>query len=278
MYSAEQLGFIRKKYATMPLSEVTRLFNKRFGLNMTHKAVLSACKNHGITCGRKGKERINPYRGFFTKGKIDFLISKYKEYSLTELTDIFNAEFHSDKTKGQIRSAIHSRGIVCGRTGHFGKGHVTWNKGVKGFMGPNVTSFKKGNTPAHRRPLGSERIDSKDGFILVKIAEPNPHVPGSKTRFKHKHVHVWEQLHGPVPKNHVVAFKDSNKLNCDPGNLMLLRRSELLSLNQHGYKDAPDEIKPSVLLLAKLEAKAGFRLRPGRVGRRKNIKECAANG
>ena len=32
--------------------------------------------------------------------------------------------------------------------------------------------FAKGNVPPNHRPVGSERI-SKDGYIEVKVAEPN---------------------------------------------------------------------------------------------------------
>jgi len=134
-------------------------------------------------------------------------------------------------------------------------------------MGANPTSFKKGSVPANRKPIGTERIDSKDGFILVKIAEVNPHT-GAPTRYKHKHVHVWEQAHGKVPAGLVVAFKDGDKQNCALDNLMLLTRAELLVLNLHGYKGMPDELRPTVLIMAKLEVKAKIRTRPGR-GREK---------
>jgi hypothetical protein len=34
-----------------------------------------------------------------------------------------------------------------------------------------------------------------------------------------------------------------------------ITRAELLALNQHNYKETPDEFKPSVLAVAKLEVK-----------------------
>ena len=106
--------------------------------------------------------------------------------------------------------------------------------------------------PANRKPLGHERVCSKDGYVLIKVAERNPHT-GFPTRYKHKHVHIWEQAHGPVPAGQVVIFMDGDKLNFEPQNLMLVTRAQLLRLNKHGYKDAPKDIKPSVLALSKLE-------------------------
>jgi hypothetical protein len=202
----------------------------------------------------------------FTPEQIRFLQDNYAGKSAAAMTEMFNLAFQTAITLQQIRTAVHNRGINSGRTGRFEKGLTPWNRDKKGYIGANPTSFVKGNRPANWQPLGTERIDSKDGFILVKIAERNPYT-GAPTRYKHKHVHVWETLHGPVPKGHVVAFRDGIKINCEPDNLMLLTRAELLVLNQHGYKDVPPELQPAVLALVKVEAKAGFRTRPGR-GRR----------
>ena len=159
-----------------------------------------------------------------------------------------------DKTEQQIKTFVHNRGITCGRSGRFEKGNKPWNSGTKGLTGANISSFRKGCVHPKLKPIGSERIDTKDGYIYIKIAEPDPYT-GFPTRYKQKHVHVWEQRHGPVPKGMVVAFRDSDRLNVDPENLMLISRAELLRLNKHGYKDVPAELKPSVLALAKLEVK-----------------------
>ena len=185
---------------------------------------------------------------------LDFLRTGYASMPIAALTTAFNAHFGVDRTRQQIKTAVHNRGIVCGRTGRFEKGQQAWNKGVKGYMGPNVTSFKKGHKPANWEPLGTERIDAKDGYIQIKVAERDPYT-GFPTRYKLKHVYLWEQMHGPVPKGHAVAFRDGKKLNCVPENLMLVTRAELLRLNKYHYIEQPEEIKPSVLALAKLEVK-----------------------
>lgn len=199
----------------------------------------------------------------YTTQQLQFLREGYREMSIRDLTSAFNSQFGTSRSEGQIRATTRNHRFKSGRTGQFEKGNTSWNLGKKGYIGANRTSFKKGNTPANRKPLGAERIDVKDGFVMVKIAERNPYT-GSPTRYKHKQVHVWETTYGPIPKGHVVAFKDGNKLNCDPTNLMLVTRAELLVLNSHKYKDQPEELKPSVLALAKLEAKAGIRTRPSR--------------
>lgn len=207
---------------------------------------------------KKGKNKLR-----YTTKQLQFLRKKYSMISQRDLTAAFNAEFGTAKNVAQIKSVLRNHHIRSGRTGRFEKGHKTWNKETKGLTGANSTSFKKGNKPANRKPLGAERIDSKDGYILMKIKERDPYF-GFPTRYKHKHVHVWEKKHGPVSAGHIIAFKDSNRMNCRLKNLMLLSRAELLVLNQHKYREMPDELKPSVLALAKLEAKAGIRTCPSR--------------
>ncbi len=176
-----------------------------------------------------------------------------------ELTALFNRKFGEDRTVIAITGALNRNNIQSGRTGRFEEGSSPWNADTKGLTSANITSFKKGNIPANIKPLGSERI-SADGYREIKIAEKNPYT-GSPTRYKLKHVHIWEKANGPVPKGHILIFKDGNQLNCDIGNLALLSRAELLALNQHNYRRAHDELKPSIMALAKLQTKAKIRIR-----------------
>lgn len=197
----------------------------------------------------------------FSHAEAEFITEGYKTMTLPDLTEAFNARFPR-KSLNQIRAFTRNHGITSGRTGCFEKGQTPWNLGKKGYMGANATSFKAGNLPHNKRRLWSERI-GKDGFIEISVPEKNPRT-GHPTRFKHKHVWLWECENGPVPKRHAVAFKDGNNQNCVIENLMLVTRAELLAMNLHGYKNMPEELKPSVLALAKLEAKAGIRVRPAR--------------
>ncbi|HEU4708777.1 MAG TPA: hypothetical protein VFS17_05645, partial [Methylophilaceae bacterium] len=81
----------------------------------------------------------------------------------------------------------------------FPKGHVPANKGKKGisYPGMEATQFKPGHKPGNYRPVGSTRICSKDGYVLIKIEEG---------MFKWKALHriVWERMNGAVPPGHVV--------------------------------------------------------------------------
>ena len=238
----------------MNIRDLTRVFNRRFNDTKTEEAIKSALGNRGIICGRTHGNRFVTPRRLCTPEQDQFLKINYPEMSVIKLTIAINAEFGTRFTDEQIKTYVHNNKIPSGRTGQFKKGHINWNKGTKGICKPNSGSFKKGNTPGNLKPLGHERICSKDGFILIKIVEKNPYT-GASTRYKHKHVYVWEQENGKTPEGMVIVFRDGIKLNCELDNLMLLSRAELLRINQKGYKDAPGELKPSILALARLEVK-----------------------
>jgi len=254
-YSPEQIEFLRTGYQSMNVHGLTKAFNKRFGMEKSETAIHSALTNHKITCGRAHKDRLVDRHRIYNDEHLNFLRVNYKQMTRKELTKAFNEHFGTQRTENSIKACINNHKIRSGRSGCFEKGIKPWNTGTKGLTGRNKTSFKKGNIPPNVKPLWDERICPKDGFILMKVPEENPYT-GFSTRYKHKHVWVWEQEHGPVPEGMVVAFRDGNKLNCNLDNLMLLARAELLFLNQYGYKDAPDELKPSILAMAKLKAKA----------------------
>jgi hypothetical protein len=273
-YSAEQLEFLRVGFAVMQVPELTDSFNARFGMSQTMGKIRAALHNHKMTCGRKpGNPKGTSY--LFTKVQAAFIADGYKRLSIAELTAAVNRRFGTQFTKEQLKSFTHNHSIHSGRTGRFEQGHNSWNAGTKGqgLTGANPTSFKKGQIPHTKLRLWSERIN-RDGFIEISIPERNPYT-GAPTRFKHKHVWLWEVKNGPVPKGHAVIFIDGDPQNCVEENLMLVTRAELLSLNLHGYKEVPADLKPSVLALAKVEAKARIRIRPAR-GR--NVRRSHANG
>ena len=206
----------------------------------------------------------------YTPEQARFLRDNSTGRTVAELTELFNERFNDDKTILQIKAFVKNRHITSGKTGQFEKGQTPWNRGIKGYMGANTTSFKPGNLPHNHKPLWSERV-SKDGYIEMSIPESNPHT-GFWSRYKPKHVWIWEQAYGPKPKGSVVIFRDGNNRNFDIENLILVTRAELLALNLHDYREMPCELKPSVLALARMEVKAGIRTRPGR-GRKRTISQ-----
>lgn len=165
-----------------------------------------------------------------------------------ELTQIFNEKFKMQLTVQGLSSLCKRNKWRTGRTGCFEKGRTPPNKGTKGLTGANRTSFKKGQSVWNTKPIGYERIDKKDGYIHIKIAEPNV--------FALKHRHEWEKHYGPVPDNHVVAFKNQDKTDCRIENLILMSKSEMVRYAQSFHKLANSETNETCLLMAKVKTKA----------------------
>lgn len=132
------------------------------------------------------------------------------------LTQSFNAKFDRSISQQNITGLCKRNKWANGRDTRRKKGCVSWNKGVTGYMGANKTSFKKGVMPHNHKPVGHERI-TKDGYIMVKVAEPK--------KFRPKQIITWEKVHGKLPKGYNLRFLDNDRANCDIDNLMLIPRS-----------------------------------------------------
>lgn len=165
-----------------------------------------------------------------------------------ELTAAFNKKFQSNRSYSSITQICSKNGWACPvNTGRFQKGSTPFNKGKKGFISANVTSFKKGNRPKNARSVGTiTRRKEKSGYWYqrIKIAEPNI--------WKMLHVYIWEQRYGEIPKGKFVVFKDKNPLNVSIENLMLVSRSEHARLNQK-YANIDGSLKETALQTIRLK-------------------------
>jgi len=248
-YLDKHIEFLRKGYASMRAPELTRAFNKTFRTNCSEIAIKSVLRKHDIKCGRKTGNTTGAYR-LLTPEQAQFVKDFYPLLDRNKLTKELNSKFGTDITVLQLVYFVNNHHMRSGRTGGFEVGSIPMNKGTKGLTGKNRTTFRPGNVPVNLKSVGSERTD-KYGYIHIKIAERNPYT-GSSTRYKPKHVVVWESFFGPVPKGKVVIFSDCDKKNFNISNLRLVSRAELLRLNRLGYSKAPRELKQSIFGLAKL--------------------------
>jgi hypothetical protein len=263
IYSDDQLLFLENGCLWMAIGRLTVAFNSCFGLEKTERQISSAMKNHRIRGGRAVKSGRRPSRGpLLTAEEKIFVEKMYKVHSITDLTAALNRRFGLAVKTSQLKTYVFNHGIKSGRDGCFVKGDLPWNTGTKGtgICKPNSGCFVKGNIPGNIRPVGAERIDTKDGYVHVKVNEENPYT-GAKTRFKGKHVVEWEKHNGPVPEGMVVRLIDGNNENCEPENLLLVTRAEHLRLTQLEFGAYPEEIKRSVVALARLEVKTFARSR-----------------
>lgn len=194
-----------------------------------------------------------------------FILDNYKGRYNQELADLFNQKFNTNITSRTIKSYKANNKLNSGLTGKFRKGQTPHNKGKK--MPKEVyekvkhTMFAKGNVPPNHRPVGSERI-SKDGYIEVKVAEPN------KWRLKQRV--VYEEAKGKIPESCPIIFLDGNKRNFDIDNLRCITRSELLYLNCNGLNNS-NEITETGILMARLDRAKNKKKQELKD---KNVKKC----
>ena len=201
----------------------------------------------------------------YTDEMKQFILDNYKGRYNQELADLFNQKFNTNITSRTIKSYKANNKLNSGLSGKFRKGQAPHNKGKK--MPKEVyekvkhTMFAKGNVPPNHRPVGSERI-SKDGYIEVKVAEPN------KWRLKQRV--VYEEAKGKIPEGCPIIFLDGNKKNFDIDNLRCVTRSELLYLNCNGLNNS-NEITETGILMARLDRAKNKKKQELKD---KNVKKC----
>ncbi|WP_026470070.1 HNH endonuclease signature motif containing protein [Alkanindiges illinoisensis] len=185
-------------------------------------------------------------KGFYiqyTAAQLEF-IEQHKEMERHALTALVNQQFGTAFTYDQIKGLCTRKGWKTGRTGCFAKGMKTWNKGMKGLQVSPKSTFKKGNIPATAKPVGHERID-RDGYVYAKVE--------GHRRMVLKHHYVWEKVNGAIPKGHIIAFKDGDKLNCSLENLVLVKRGVMAIMN-HKYSHEPNpDYTPLYLNMARID-------------------------
>lgn len=137
------------------------------------------------------------------------------------------------------------------------KKDIPANKGKKGSMSPEqyekckATMFKKGNIPANHRPIGSERIDERDGSTLVKVQDGQ-----LQKNWMPKGRYIYEQAHGKIPAGHKVIFADGDHSNFDLDNLILVSNAEELIMNQRKLISKEAEFTKTGAVIAKVLNKA----------------------
>ena len=150
-------------------------------------------------------------------------------------------------------------GDNVGAAYRYPKGHVPFNKGVKGvcYEGCKPTQFKPGRLPHTWTQIGTERL-SKEGYLQRKITDTGV------TRRDYVAVHhlLWIEHNGPIPAGHAVAFKDGNKQRISLDNLELVSRAELMRRNSY-HNNYPKEVAQLIQLRGALQRKINRRIKDG---------------
>lgn len=256
-YTKEHYDFICQVAPGRYNDEITQMFNKKFGTDIKVSQINAYKKNHGIK-SNVSRHRSSNNTGLFNKNQMAFILANVEGKGNQDLVDLVNKTFNLSITKQQMKTWKANHNISSGLTGYFNKGHAPANKGTKGLynVGGNKTSFKKGQKAHNYKPVGSERID-RDGYLLVKIRDDGPW----HKRWRAKHKVIWENVNGPVPPGHKLIFADQNKKNISLNNLILIKDSQLATLNKKGLLQKDAELNKTALILTELYQKMSKRSR-----------------
>ena len=105
------------------------------------------------------------------------------------------------------------------KLGQFLKGCLPWNKSKKGIHLSPDTEFKKGeNHTGEKHPSwkGGKQIMNNDCVHVWTNTGKRVRRPRA----------IWESVHGPIPKNHVIVHRDGDKHHDNISNLECISRAE----------------------------------------------------
>ena len=246
-YSKEIKEFIANNVVGKTSEELAALINNRFGTHITTAMIYTYKKNHKLKSGTKGGHEIG-YSPLFTDEMQEFIKFNADGLTVTELTEKINLQFNSTFKENQIRAFKKNHKITSGVDKKFKVGMPSHNKGKKGLYTPGSEKgwYKNGTIPYNHRPVGSERIDRKDGYTLIKTAEPNI--------WKHKHKVLYEEVHGKLPEGYVVTFLDGDKTKIEIDNLEAVTMAESNSLTRSKLRFNKAELTRTGLLIVKIRS------------------------
>lgn len=204
-----------------------------------------------------------------TRGKAEHLWQSHEilwlkenAYGLSnaDITRKLNDYFGLSLSVECVKRCKNRNHIISGLTGYFPKGNIPFNKGKKGYMGANATSFKPGQKPKNTDPIGTEKMLA-DGYVWVKIDDKSK-VPKT-LNWKQKHRIIWEHKFGPIPEGHMIIFLDGDHENFDIDNLAMITKAENLIMNRKGLFKLDKSITKTGVQLAKLIDVANKKVKKG---------------
>ena len=243
IYFAKHLSYLKKIFKGRHILEITKMFNRHFRMKATPATLRTYATTHGLKSGFKpGGNKI-----YFQK-HLDYLKKIVPGRYYSEIIRLFKKRFGFSINENYLCVLICKLGIKTGKR-DFPKGHIPWNKGMKGWHAPGCEKgwFKKGQKPKNTMPVGSKRI-TRDGYIEIKVSGT---AKKGCERWKSKHSILWEKANGKIPKGSVVIFADGNNRNFKLSNLLCVTRNELYQLNRCGLiSSSGDMTKAAKALVA----------------------------
>ena len=215
LLNENELDYFKQIVKGNSTQEIINLFNKKFNRILGVHQVKNLKRRYNLKSGRN--RLYNPEQ-------INYLKSIIKGHTTQEIINLMYEKYNIKLTKEQIKNF---------------KNYYHISSDVD-------TKWQKGRTPYNKKSIGTE-ITTKDGYILVKVAEPS--------EYKFKHQIIWEQHYGKIPKGHYVIFLDQDRTNYDINNLKLVKKEDLMMACGKKLFFKNKELTETGLLIAQLTNK-----------------------
>lgn len=191
-------------------------YNKLFNDHVTKPGMNNHCRlKLGIN-----KPRVN--NRHYTQEQIEWLTENLPKLGRKDACIAFNERFNETRTVRAMKSFTMMYGVKVNED--VWKRHVAWNA--------NHDKIK---------PIGTERIDH--GRPVIKVG-------GCDWRYKNRL--VYEAEYGEIPDGYCVVHLDNDPLNCDIGNLRLVKRDMLSAIIAADWKSDIPRITESAILWMEL--------------------------
>lgn len=125
--------------------------------------------------------------------------------------------------------------IAAGKAHRFKKGHNPWNAGRTGVRVCPQTEFKKGDLPHNTLFDGAITIREARS-IKTGVVTKYKYIRIAKSKWELLHRYAWKQAYGPIPKGHIITFKDGDTMNCAITNLACISKAENAMRNRNAAK------------------------------------------
>ncbi|MEE6129144.1 HNH endonuclease signature motif containing protein [Chryseobacterium arthrosphaerae] len=228
--------------------------------NVSRDSVKRVLRRNNITVPveLRNKWRVQAMTGktTFSPEEDKILIEKYLEIPVKRLAVILKRSSCGVNSRLRQLNLIIPKELAATRkeSGMFRKGKIATNKGKKQieYMSPEAiektkaSRFQKEHIP-HNAKTDWEEVQRKDSsgnkYWMIKIPE--------NRKLVYKHVWLWENKNGKVPKGYNVVFKNKNTLDARLENLECISKAENMLRNTiHRY---PEELKVKIRKLSKLK-------------------------
>ena len=242
-WTNEMKEFIRTMSSEdLRIIDLRDLVNSRFGKSLTYQQMKTFMYHERLPFKRNVRHNI-----LLSDEQAEYLISIIPGRSSSEVRDMINGKYGLDLTLAQIRGWKKNHHVPSGYDTRYRSGEPSWNTGKKFPGRTNNGCWADGHVADNALPIGSIRKRGDYWSKKVKDGYLNDN-------WTYLHRIIWEELHGPVPDDHVILFLDGNHDNLDPENLVCVPKAAACVANaQYGMVNGEPEINGLILTAAKLK-------------------------